>query len=167
MLYIGIGLIICNTQVLLDFITKIAYNSLSFKQVHTMSMHLHHPSLSLTGKKKGKAKFRNAAEAQRARDLEASWKELLKSQGVEAEAKRRKRAMEAEPLQYNLNSSNDRAGNKHIPSLNTGHTGAVRTKGIPKYTGTKILGIGTMHKSNAVPVFSEEEAHSIATMRRG
>jgi hypothetical protein len=43
----------------------------------------------------------------------------------------------------------------------------VRTKDIPKYTGTKILGIGTMHKSNAVPVFSQEEAHDIATMRRG
>jgi hypothetical protein len=43
----------------------------------------------------------------------------------------------------------------------------VSSKENPKYTGTKILGIGTMHKSNAVPVFSEEEAHDIATMRRG
>jgi hypothetical protein len=30
-----------------------------------------------------------------------------------------------------------------------------------------MLGIGVMHKSNAVPVFSEEEAVEIATMRRG
>jgi hypothetical protein len=132
-----------------------------------MSMHLHHPSLSLTGKRKGKVKFRNAAEAQRARELEASWKEILKSQGVAAEQKRRNRAMRAEPLQYNLSSVNDRANTRHIPSLDTGHSGALRTKDIPKYTGTKILGIGTMHKSNAVPVFSEEEAHDIATMRRG
>ena len=131
-----------------------------------MSMHLHHPALSLNGKKKGKVKFRNAAEAQRARDLDASWKEILKSQGVAAEQKRQARAMRAEPLQYNLSSTNDRAGSRHIPSLDTGHSGAVRTKGIPQYTGTKILGIGTMHKSNAVPVFSEEEAHDIATMRR-
>ena len=130
-------------------------------------MHLHHPSLSLTGKRKGKVKFRNAAEAQRARELEASWKEILKSQGVAAEQKRRNRAMRAEPLQYNLSSVNDRANTRHIPSLDTGHSGALRTKDIPKYTGTKILGIGTMHKSNAVPVFSEEEAHDIATMRRG
>ena len=34
-------------------------------------------------------------------------------------------------------------------------------------TGTKVIGIGTMHKSNAVPIFSNEEAHDIATMRRG
>jgi len=132
-----------------------------------MSMHLHHPSLSLTGKRKGKVKFRNAAEAQRARDLDASWKGILKAQGIEAENKKRRRAMRAEPLQYNLSSSNDRASTKHIPSLDTGHSGSVSSKPNPKYTGTKILGIGTMHKSNAVPVFSQEEAHDIATMRRG
>lgn len=132
-----------------------------------MSMHLVHPSLSMSGKKKGKVKFRNAAEAQRARDLEASWKQILKAQGVVDEQRRRTRAMRAEPLQYNLSSAEDRANTRHIPSLDTGHSGALRTKDIPKYTGTKILGIGTMHKSNAVPVFSSEEAHDIATMRRG
>ena len=132
-----------------------------------MSMHLHHPSLSLNGKRKGKVKFRNAAEAQRARELDASWKEILKAQGIAAEQKRRSRAMRAEPLQYNLTSDNDRANTRHIPSLDTGHSGPVSSKENPKYTGTKILGIGTMHKSNAVPVFSEEEAHDIATMRRG
>ena len=131
-----------------------------------MSMHLHHPSLSLTGKRKGKVKFRNAAEAQRARDLDASWKGILKAQGVEAEDKKRRRALRAEPLQYNLSSVNDRANTRHIPSLDTGHSGPVSSKENPKYTGTKILGIGTMHKSNAVPVFSSEEAHDIATMRR-
>ena len=131
-----------------------------------MSMHLHHPSLSLTGKRKGKVKFRNAAEAQRARELDASWKDILKAQGVADEQRKRTRAMRAEPLQYNLSSDNDRAHTRHIPSLDTGHSGPVATKENPKYTGTKILGIGTMHKSNAVPVFSSEEAHDIATMRR-
>ena len=37
-----------------------------------MTMHLAHPSLSLAGKKKGKQKFRNADEARKARELEAS-----------------------------------------------------------------------------------------------
>lgn len=131
-----------------------------------MSMHLHHPALSYNGKKKGKIKFRNAAEAQRARELDASWKELLKSQGVEAEERRRRRAMAAEPLSYKLSAPVGRE-TQHIASRDTGHSGAVRTKDIPQYTGTKIIGIGTMHKSNAVPVFSDEEAHAIATMRRG
>lgn len=34
------------------------------------------------------------------------------------------------------------------------------------YTGTAILGIATMHKSNAVPVFSEQDAVDITHMRR-
>ncbi len=131
-----------------------------------MTMHLAHPSLSMSGKKRGKVKFRNAAEAARARELDASWKELLKSQGIEAEEKRRTRAMKAEPLQYKLSAPVGRE-TARIASRDTGHSGAVRTKDIPQYTGTKILGIGTMHKSNAVPVFSNEEAHDIATMRRG
>lgn len=130
-----------------------------------MSMHLDHPALSLSGKKRGKFKFRNAAEAQRARELEASWQELLKSQGIEADERRRRRAMSAEPLVYYLGTPIGRSNTKHIPSLNTG--GVARSPPTKIYTGTKILGIGTMHKSNAVPVFSAEEAHDIATMRRG
>lgn len=35
-----------------------------------------------------------------------------------------------------------------------------------KYTGTLVKGIATMHKSNAVPVISQEEATDIANMRR-
>jgi hypothetical protein len=130
-----------------------------------MSMHLHHPSLSLNGKKRGKVKFRNAAEAQRARELDASWKELLKAQGIEQEEKRRRRALEAEPLTYTLSAPPGRNTSNNIPSRVTagGSTAPVHKV----YTGTKVLGIGTMHKSNAVPIFSNEEAHDIATMRRG
>ena len=53
----------------------------------------------------------------------------------------------------------------HHPSLNSGHHDtAMKPKQV--YTGTKMLGIGTMHKSNSVPIFSNEEAVEIATMRR-
>ena len=131
-----------------------------------MSMHLHHPALSLNGKRKGKVKFRNAAEAQRARELDASWKEILKAQGVAAEQKRQARAMRAEPLQYNLSSANDRANTRHIPSLDTGHSGAVASKAIPQYTGTELIGISQMAKSNAVPVFNSDHIIEIARMRR-
>lgn len=34
------------------------------------------------------------------------------------------------------------------------------------YTGTAMLGIGTLHKGNAVPVFSEQDAIDISKMRR-
>ena len=130
-----------------------------------MTMHLAHPSLSMGGKRKGKVKFRNSAEAQKARQLDADWKELQKKWEVDADDKKRKRALAAEPLSYTLSAPAGRE-TKRIASLDTGHSGAVRTKDIPQYTGTKILGIGTMHKSNAVPIFSDEEAKAISTMRR-
>jgi hypothetical protein len=131
-----------------------------------MTMHLAHPALTMGGKRKGKVKFRNSAEAQKARQLDADWKELQKKWEVDADDKKRKRALAAEPLQYKLSTPIGRE-TKHFASLDTGHKGAVRTKDIPQYTGTKIIGIGTMHKSNAVPVFSDEQAVEISTMRRG
>lgn len=36
-----------------------------------------------------------------------------------------------------------------------------------KYTGDAMIGIATLHKSNAVPVFSTEDAKDISRMRRG
>ena len=128
-------------------------------------MHLAHPSITLNGRYKGRKKFKNAAEAQRARELDESWKELEKKWGVEAEERKRKRALSAETLDYKLTTPVGRE-TRHIASRDTGHSGAVKTKGIPQYTGTKILGIGTMHKSNAVPIFSDEEAVAISNMRR-
>lgn len=54
---------------------------------------------------------------------------------------------------------------KYYPSLNTGM--GVATKADAKvYTGDKVLGIATMHKSNAVPVFNSEDAVDISKMRR-
>ena len=52
-----------------------------------------------------------------------------------------------------------------IVSLNTGFIACTKKFG-NSYTGDKIKGIGTMHKSNAVPVFSDDEAKDIASMRR-
>ena len=130
-----------------------------------MTMHLEGPWLSTTGKYKGKKKFRNAEEARKHRELEAEWKALQKKWEVEADTKKRNRAMTAETLTYSLSAPVGRE-TRHIPSLDTGHRGAVRTAEIPKYTGTKVKGIGTMHKSNAVPIFSDDEAEAIAHMRR-
>ena len=130
-----------------------------------MTMHLEGPWLSMSGKKRGKVKFRNAEEAKRARELDESWKELLKRQGVEAEEKKRARAMKAPPLDYKLSTPVGRTNTHHIPSLNTGGNASLAAPKV--YTGTKVKGIATMHKSNAVPVFSDEEAIEISRMRRG
>jgi hypothetical protein len=131
-------------------------------------MHLEGPWLSTTGKKKSKRKFASADHARKARELDESWKDLLKRQGIELEEKKRKRAMSAGNLSstgYSLSIPEGRNTTAHIPSRDSG--GGNATLPPPKvYTGTKVLGIATMHKSNAVPVFSDEQAVDISKMRR-
>ena len=132
-----------------------------------MSMHLEGPWLNTTGKRKGKKKFASAEHARKARELEESWLELLKRQGAEQEERKRKRAMSAPSLSsvYKLTIPEGRNTTAHIKSLNSGLGSA--TLSAPKvYTGDKVKGIATMHKSNAVPVFSNEEAEDIGRMRR-
>jgi hypothetical protein len=127
-----------------------------------MTMHLEGPWLSTTGKRRGKQKFRNADEARKARELEESWKALQKKWGIEAEEKKKRRAMTAEAY---VPPKLDYRQTERIPSLP--FTGGACVKSEQKvYTGTKVKGIGTLHKSNAVPIFSDEEAVDIAKMRR-
>jgi hypothetical protein len=129
-----------------------------------MTMHLCGPALSLNGKKKGKVKFRNAAEAQKARELDTEWKELLKRQGVEAENKKRARAMKAEPLVYKLETPVGRTNTHHIPSrVTAGHD---TTPNVKVYTGTEIIGVTVLHKSCLQPVFNQQQAIDAASMRR-
>lgn len=129
-------------------------------------MHLHHPSLSLNGKYRGKKKFRNAAEAQKARELDDSWKELQKKWGLEQEERRRQRGLNSgnyvPPTPTHRGSSLPRP-----PSIDSGVKGAVTVKPTPHYTGENLVGIAVMHKSCLQPVFSQQEAIDSAKMRRG
>jgi len=130
-----------------------------------MTMHLAHPALSMMGKYKGKQKFRNAEEARKARELDSSWQDLQKKWAAGQEQKRQKNAFAQPTLSYKPALPPGRSTTKHIPSIDTG---GCSTAPIHKvYTGDKIIGIGTMHKSNAVPIFSQDEAKEISRMRRG
>jgi hypothetical protein len=127
-------------------------------------MHLEGPWLSTTGKKKGKKKFASAEHARKAREQEEAWKDLLKRHGVEQEERKRKRALSA-PTYTSPKTEPYRRETEKINSLP--FTAGPCLKAPDKvYTGTMIKGIGTMHKSNAVPIFSNEEAEDIAKMRR-
>lgn len=128
-----------------------------------MTMHLAHPALSTTGKKRGKKKWASAEQKRKAEQLEESWKQLQKRHGVEIESKKRNRAMTADTLKSKPGIY--RRETQHIASLP--FTAGPCTKAPDKvYTGTAIKGIGTMHKSNAVPIFSDEQAIEISKMRR-
>jgi hypothetical protein len=129
-------------------------------------MHLEGPWLSTTGKKKGKKKFASAEHARKAREQAESWEALQKKWAVEIEDKKRKRALGADTLSssYSLKIPEGRNTTAHIKSRDTGGNAVLKPS--PVYTGTKVKGIATMHKSNAVPVFSDEEAVDISRMRR-
>jgi hypothetical protein len=129
-------------------------------------MHLEGPWLSTTGKQKGKRKFASAEHARKAREQEESWKALQKKWGIEAEEKKRQRGLSAPSLSssYSLKIPEGRNTTAHIKSVDTGGNAVLKPS--PVYTGTKVKGIATMHKSNAVPVFSDEQAVDISKMRR-
>lgn len=107
----------------------------------------------------GKSKKRKPTAKQR--ELSNSWDLLLKKYETKNRVVSKQQDLS---LSYSLGKPACRETPK-IPSLP--FSGAPCTKkDNPVYTGTKIKGIGTMHKSNAVPVFSDQEAKDIASMRR-
>lgn len=128
-----------------------------------MSMHIEGPWLSTTGRTKAKRKFKSAAEAKQARELEASWKALNTKWNVPSTAK--KSTKKVETLSYKLSVPPGRE-TPNIPSKDTGHLGTISSKPTPQYTGTAVIGISQMAKSNAVPVFNTDHIVEIGKMRR-
>ena len=127
-------------------------------------MHLAHPSLSMLGKRKSKVKFRNAEQAKQQRELAQEWE---KKQKEWASLSKPVKPIRKPVVKYSLSIPAGRDTTKNIPRLKDTHTGAVSSKAPQYYTGTKMIGIGTLHKSNAVPIFSDDEAKDISKMRRG
>jgi hypothetical protein len=129
------------------------------------------PWLSTTGKRRGKKKFRNADSANKARKNAEAWQALLDKWEIKSEPDRTNRKNIQSQFKFNptVNSrvvvDPSRLTN-HIPSLDTGK-GLAAKREVQQYTGTAMLGIGQLHKSNSIPVFSKEDAVDISKMRRG
>jgi hypothetical protein len=105
-----------------------------------------------------KRKKRKPNAKQRA--LQASWEEILNKY----EVKETKKRIISRPTPVRI--IRDGADTSHIPSLDTGYGAAVK-KESPVYTGDAMIGIGQLHKSNAIPIFQAEDAVDISKMRRG
>ncbi len=130
-----------------------------------MTMHLEGPWLSTTGKKKGKFKWMSSDAKRKHKELEDNWKSLKEKYQVETEDKKKVKGLSAPSFIYSLKPPPGRQMTDQIKSLDTGLGNAAK-KANPIYTGDKIVGIGTMHKSNAVPIFSDSQAKEISSMRR-
>ena len=110
-------------------------------------MHLEGPWLSTTGKRRGPRKWASAEAKRRAELLKEEWEQRLGN--FKKMAPKFSRTPPA----------------PRIESRDTGWIPCVKHAD-QEYTGTKVKGIGTMHKSNAVPIFSDDEAKDISKMRR-
>lgn len=93
------------------------------------------------------------------RQLQSEWEEMLKRHPIKHVATVKATAY-VPPKPFVRETPKYR-------SLDTGLGSATKPIDDQKvYTGTAMKGIGTMHKSNAVPIFSDDAAIDIARMRR-
>lgn len=131
-----------------------------------MSMHLVGPYLTTTSTKKRKnIKFKSAEHKAKYMAEQDAWEKLLKKHKIDQEQLKQKRGLSAE--RWKPQSTSLVRETPYYPSLNSKDScGVAVKKPAPVYTGTLIKGIATMHKSNAVPVFNNEQAQDIAKMRR-
>lgn len=135
-----------------------------------MTMHLVGPYLTTTSTKKRKnVKFKSAEHKARYMAEQEAWAKLLKKHKIDPNAKPTKPQRTGSlGDSYRLEVPADRSS-KAYPSLLDKHgiVNGTCAKPEPKvYTGDKLIGIATMHKSNMVPVFKMEDAEDIARMRR-
>jgi hypothetical protein len=132
-----------------------------------MTMHLEGPWLSTTGKKKGPRKWASAEAKRKAELLKEEWEQRLGN--FKKMAPKFSKAPPAPPKPTGTlvikRSPPPGRETPYIASRDTGWVPCVKHTD-QAYTGTKVKGIGTMHKSNAVPIFSDEEAQDISKMRR-
>ncbi len=125
--------------------------------------------MHLSTKSKGKPRFRNSSSAETARKNKEDWDKKVKEwssfKPFSTTPARKYDGPSKSPVVTERYIDPSRS-TKHIPSVSGG--GYVPTARERKvYTGDKIIGIATLHKSNAVPVFSNEDAVEISRMRRG
>jgi len=112
-----------------------------------------------TSSKKRKKLVHRTADSKRRNDAnKENWQKLLKKYEVKGNVS--KPEVYTSNIKYPIGREDPK-----IPSYSSG-VGVATKSDSKKYTGNKMIGIGTLHKSNAVPIFSDSDAKDIAKMRR-
>lgn len=135
-------------------------------RVFSMTMHLEGPWLSTTGKQKGKKKWASAEAKKLAEKRQADWGITLRK--LDALAPKFSTGPYNSPKKTIADVMPKTPPGRETPKIASQDTGWVTCTAVKDnvYTGDKIKGIGVMHKSNGVPVFSDQEAKDISSMRR-
>ena len=111
---------------------------------------------------KSKKKSQNTKKKQ---ELKASWDKLMEKWDVKPSKQSSGKSNGAFVYKSPTIPDYRRTVFDDIGSIDTG-VGNTSKKESPQYSGDAMLGIGQLHKSNAVPVFKQEDAEDIARMRR-
>ena len=119
-----------------------------------MSMHLAPVYYTTLNTRKRKKKKKTASQLA----AEKRHEEWLKKLGVDSNYKKEKEFIPYKP------EPSYRRETPNYPSLSNKMEGFAPRKERQVYTGDKIIGIATMHKSNAVPITSKEDATNISKM---
>ena len=144
-----------------------------------MTMHLVGPYMTTTNYKKRKPKKLTQNQQQK---LEQEWRaynkrmrqthchssqfDTLEEYIAYTRGQHKPKQKTKDRSSYQLHTNPMYRSTAHIPSHGDG-VGVATKKESQKYTGDLIVGIATMHKSNAVPVMrGTNEAKDIAKMRR-
>ena len=96
------------------------------------------------------------------RQLQAEWEELVNRTKTVSFAQKPFKKVN---IAQNLSPKPFVRETEYYPSKDTGYYNTFRKADL-YYTGDNMKGIGTLHKSNAVPIFTDEEAKDQANMRR-
>jgi len=131
-----------------------------------MAFHLEGPWLSTTGKKKGPRKWASSEAKKLAETRQAEWdRKLVNFEKMAPKFSTGPYNAPKKSITDFMPKTPPGRETAQIPSQDTGWVTCVKVQD-NEYTGTKVKGIGTMHKSNGVPIFSDEEAKDISSMRR-
>ena len=132
-----------------------------------MAFHLEGPWLTTAGKKKGPRRWASAEAKRKAELLQQEWEQRLGN--FKKMAPKFSKAPPAPPKTKGTLTVTMRVPpGRETPRIESRDTGWVPCikKQDQTYTGEKMKGVGVMHKSNSVPIFSDQEAIDISTMRR-
>ena len=131
-----------------------------------MTMHLEGPWLSTTGKKKGPKRWASAEAKKLAQQRQAEWdRKLIEFEKLTPKFSTGPHNAPRKTMADFMPRTPPGRETATVPSQDTGWVPCVKVHD-QEYTGTKVKGIGTMHKSNGVPIFSDDEAKDISSMRR-
>lgn len=107
---------------------------------------------------------RKPKDSKKKKELRESWSELLGKWDRESVSGRSVRPVGTQS-KTSVVPPYRRTVFDTAPSVDTG-VGVAAKEEPQQYTGENMIGIGQLHKSNAIPVFKQEDAEDLAKMRR-